>query len=226
MDIVYICRAGENEELRYSIRSVVKNLPHQNIWVIGNKPSWYNGNFVSVKDSGNKFENIKACIRTASDIEMISDDFILMNDDFFLLNKIDSLPTYHGGFLKDKVVHREQINPTFYYTKLLRKTLELLNKLGYENPTDYEVHMPMTMNKEKAKIALSHKYLERSVYGNLFAIGGEKVKDVKVYSGDKMPSYDYLNNDFPFVSTTDGSFRQLYATTLRDMFPDPSVYED
>ena len=46
MDIVYNCRPGkQNEELRYSIRSVMENLPHDNLWVVGGKPEWYTGNY-------------------------------------------------------------------------------------------------------------------------------------------------------------------------------------
>ena len=38
MNFIYICRVGENEELRYSIRSVLNSFPEANIWVIGGKP--------------------------------------------------------------------------------------------------------------------------------------------------------------------------------------------
>jgi hypothetical protein len=86
----------------------------------------------------------------------------------------------------------------------------------------------MLMNKEDLEIALSHPYLVRSIYGNMFNVGGEKVTDGKVYSGGRLAlkSYDYLNSDFPFVSTTDSSFNNLYNDVLKDMFPYPSMYED
>jgi hypothetical protein len=100
MDYVYICRKGENEELRYSIRSVVKNTNCRNVWVIGYKPSWYNGNFVDFPDIATKFNNIINCTKAITDVGAISDDFVLMNDDFFFLKYRNSMPVYHGGPLK------------------------------------------------------------------------------------------------------------------------------
>ena len=39
LDIVYIVKNTEyNGELRYSLRSVCKNFPHRNIWIVGNLP--------------------------------------------------------------------------------------------------------------------------------------------------------------------------------------------
>ena len=48
MDFVYICKEGVNEELKYSIRSVVESFPESNIWVVGGKPDWYTGNYIQV----------------------------------------------------------------------------------------------------------------------------------------------------------------------------------
>jgi len=48
MDFVYICKDGVNEELKYSIRSVVESFPETNIWVVGGKPDWYTGRDISI----------------------------------------------------------------------------------------------------------------------------------------------------------------------------------
>lgn len=40
MDLVYIVKNSEvNEDLRYSLRSVAKFVPHNKIWIVGYKPS-------------------------------------------------------------------------------------------------------------------------------------------------------------------------------------------
>ena len=62
MDYVYTCRQGNNEELRYSLRSIEHNMPAGRVWVVGYRPDWYIGDFVQVKDIGSKFENIRNCI--------------------------------------------------------------------------------------------------------------------------------------------------------------------
>jgi hypothetical protein len=223
-----VCRPGTNEELRYSIRSVLQNTPAEKIWVIGGKPNWYTGNFIEVLDGNNKFENIKKCMSAIANSEEISDDFVSMHDDFFIIKKIKSMPVYHGGFLQTKVDEYIKINPRSYYANLLNKTLIYLQKMGYENPINYEIHVPMIMNKNNLSVALKKPYLERSMYGNIFNVGGTKRNDVKVYEQEQLSrrSYDYLNNDSEFVSSNDASFNKLYKDLLKDLFPNPSKYEN
>ena len=55
MNFIYICRIGENEELRYSVRSVLNSFPEAVIWVIGGKPDWYVGNYIYVDQNNSAF---------------------------------------------------------------------------------------------------------------------------------------------------------------------------
>jgi hypothetical protein len=228
MDLVYICRVGENEELRYSIRSAVKNLPHDKIWVVGGKPDWYTGNFINVPNNTlNKFENILECMRIITNIEEISDDFILMNDDFFFIKAIDKMPVYHGGFLKDKIDRYVELRAG-KYASLLVKTYKDLIRQGIKNPLDYDIHVPMPMNKQKLKESLTKAYFPRSGYGNIHNIGGTLIKDVKAYfvrSPLYSNTYDYKQNDISFVSTEDSSFDYVYKAILKEMFLSSSPYE-
>ena len=227
MDYVYICRKGDNEELRYSIRSVVENLPPGNIWVIGYKPKWYTGNFIPVRDSQNKFDNIKKCMSAIVDNDEISDDFVSMHDDFFIVKKIDSVPILYGGLLEDRVSLYKKLSPSSMYTVLLEKTLKRLTRLGIDNPLDYDIHVPMLMNKTLLGKILTMPYLERSNYGNIFSIGGAISNDVKVYSKGRMSSrsYDFLNGESYFLSTEDTSFEKI-KPTLESLFSKPSKYEN
>ena len=123
MDFVYICRTGPNEELRYSIRSVMNSFPDAKIWVSGGKPDWYIGNYISIDQNGSKYANAIANINAICDSKEISDDFVLMNDDFFILKKIDSIKTFHSGLLIDKITRfKEVARSSAYINKLvLRK---------------------------------------------------------------------------------------------------------
>jgi len=227
LDYVYVCRDGDNEELRYSLRSLVKNAPKGNVWVVGGKPDWYKGNFIPVKNAHNKFENIKNCMKVVAETKEISDDFVSMHDDFFIVKKINKFEIYHGGYLEDRVSEYNLLSPNSYYTRLLANTHKRLKKMKYKNPLDYDIHVPITMNKDNLKISLSQPYLERSMYGNMFDIGGIKREDVKVYfNGSLMErSYDYLSNSSEYISTTDRSFNDLKKDLLEDMFPDATIYE-
>lgn len=228
MDYVYVCRSGNNEELRYSIRSVVNNLPNSNVWVIGYKPDWYSGNFMSVPDVGNKFDNIYNALTSMSKNDEISNDFVLMNDDFFVTDKMDSIPIMHGGLLKDKIDAYNEIVRNSLYVRILKSTLDHLIEVGVSNPIDYDIHVPMPMNREQISKLTRRKLFPRSIYGNLANIGGQQITDVKTYTpGSVMSSRsnDFTTSGLPFISTEDKSFKIVYEEVLRDMFPDKSEYE-
>ena len=60
MDIVYVVGENErNESLKYSLRSL-KNIPHDDVYIIGHKPAWVkNVKYVNrIQRVRNKFQNI------------------------------------------------------------------------------------------------------------------------------------------------------------------------
>jgi hypothetical protein len=227
MDYVYICRKGENEELRYSIRSIIKNFPAGKVWVVGYKPSWYSGNFIEVKDKDNKFNNIKNCIRVIANTPEISENFVSMHDDFFVIKQTNNIPVLHGGRLVSKVSEYRSLAPSSLYTRLLERTYKRLIKLGVRDPLDYDIHVPMIFNKKIILESLNIPFLERSIYGNLNNIGGTISIDVKAYSFGRMSdrSYDPLTGGSAFLSTEDTSFDR-HRSMLAEMFPIPSIYEN
>lgn len=230
MDYVYICRPGENEELRYSIRSVIKNAKHDNIWVVGYKPDWYCGNFFSVPNIGSKFRNIRNCITTIPKIDEISEDFVMIEDDMFIVKQIQEMPIFHGGILKDRVNQLHSIDPESRYVQLLSLTDSYIKKHRVKEPINYDIHVPLVMNKKKIEKTINNRSsaFPRSTYGNLNHIGGEYTDDVKVHlSGTWVAkSYDFESLRLPFISTDEhDSFEEVYEKVLKDMFPEPSPYE-
>jgi len=228
MDIVYICRDGNNEELRYSIRSVVKNLPHDKIWVVGGKPDWYTGNYIKVNQSRPKYVNARNNLKAICETEEISESFILMNDDFYIINKVDSVPYMHSGTLDDKIKQREDVFSGTTYTSLLRQTLGSLSRRKKLPILDYELHVPMVMEKNKLSKILKLSGLWRSVYGNVFDVGGIKITDVKVYEEKSkfyISSYDINNLQYDYLSSSDDSFKKIKEKLFLTMFAEPSLYE-
>jgi hypothetical protein len=225
MDYVYICRSGDNDELRYSLRSIEKNMPKGRVWVVGHRPIWYIGDFIPVDDIGGKFDNIVNCIKTVSENNDISDNFILMNDDFFALNPIDKLKNYHGGLLENKIARYKELRMAPKYIRLLELTLKQLKENGINNPIDYDIHVPIIMNKTILKDAINLAFFPRSAYGNLAKLEAIKITDVKIYSnGEKINWHEIINNDF--VSTEDNSFISLKNNILDKMFDKPSQLEN
>jgi len=232
VDVVWVCRTGPNEELRYSIRSVAKNMPHENIVVVGGKPDWYMGRFIPV-DSGsstNKYENTKNNIRQIVASPDISNDFVLMNDDFYVLKPIDQLQYYHNGLLSNKIAEFTAYTSWSTYTNVLTRTMSVLNNLGIQDPLDYTLHVPMMFNKQKLAEVLPHPIASiRTLYGNIYKVGGRKMSDVKVHPKNHQyapKSFDYLNEDSVFLSTADRTFERVKKNLLGPMFDEPSKYED
>jgi len=220
MDLVYICRDGDNEELRYSIRSAVANLPHDNIWVFGGKPDWYVGNHVRLKQNGFKYDNARANLAAIARHYDVSDNFILMNDDFFITRPVESVEYYHRGTLER---HIELTVTSLGYKTLLEETKDVLNSLGYENPLSYELHVPMVMNKYKLHKIIRTPGLWRSVYGNTYSVGGEQHQDVKVHN---YVDFDQaMEIPIPYISTLETTFQGVLDSYLKETFPNPSKYE-
>jgi hypothetical protein len=225
MDVVYICRFHDNEELRYSLRSLV-NVNHDNVWLVGGKPLWYTGNYQEVRYTGSKYSHARANLTAIINNPDISDDFILMNDDFYIIKPLGDLGVYNEGLLKDKIEKYNTFGPRSNYTKMLKTTYEYLTNKGILNPLCYDLHVPMIMNKSLLEQALRNQTLWRSTYGNLNNVGGQNIEDVKVYSliGPE-PRIDYLNNPYPFLSSQDDTFQEIKMNVLDKLFKKKSQYE-
>lgn len=227
MDLVYVCKPGQhNEELRYSIRSAVANLPHDNIWVIGGKPDWYTGNFIKTNRKIDKYDTVRENLRTACNDPRISDDFILMNDDFFIIKPVLGTEVWHHGQFPsdDDLIIMAKENG--YFT-LMQDTKDLLIYLGIEKPINYELHIPMVMNKNKLKNILDISRLWRSVYGNIFTVGGIAIEDVKIRidSLDTLEKNNYNVSSLAYISTEDNTCKVVIKNILSKMFPEASKYE-
>jgi hypothetical protein len=150
-----------------------------------------------------------------------------MNDDFFIVKPVDSVPYYHGGDYLDKIKRYEKLAAGGIYTAVLWDTLHLLAQRGSPTSLDYDLHVPMRMRRDLLDTLLGFDVSKRTLYGNLFRVGGEEIEDVKVHSKplEHFPMYDYLHSDFPFLSTSDRTFRIVHNRLLKKRFKDPSPYE-
>jgi hypothetical protein len=233
-DIVYLVRPGnENPELRYSLRSVHRNMPHERVWLFGHRPSFVSAAarhvFVPQRDPLRwKRQNallILQEIAARADI----DRFVLFNDDFFVTQLTGpEPPPLHRGSLVELARRRARINPSSHYTKVLDRTARLLTDAGMPDALSYETHSPMTMTRDQLSRTLA--YIERhaagkmvaprSILGNVHHLGGELTGEIKVYGPEPSPSSG------PFLSTTDSSFKyHAVGKVIRRAFPDPSPYE-
>ena len=225
---VYICRAGENEELRYSLRSLDKFYPGANVWVVGGKPDWYIGNYLPVTQTADKFYNVRCSLNAIVNDDRIPNDIIVMNDDFFFVKRVRSFKTYVSGTLQQRITDnlKNSINSS-YIRKL--DALKRHCKQFRNPPLDFDIHVPMPAKKDKLAKIVSDAVMWRSNYGNRFVNPKSVVviEDVKVYPEGRysFKSYDYTSNRYPFFSTQDDVFDEVLDKLLRKKFPNPSRFE-
>ena len=222
-DVVYVVRPGErNEELRYSLRSL-RNLPHGKVWIAGYKPRWVSDEVghIPAPKMGGPHANAKANLRAACEHPDVSETFVYMNDDFFVMQPHEQLPTMHRGLLSALVKAGIMASG---YNRAMKQTLELLQKRGIAEPLMYDLHAPMLVSKAGMLEALdacsAPTIQERTLYGNLQAVGGEKRHNHKVRRQDRGWS------SWPFLSTNEHTFATLpVGEQIRGVFPDRCPYE-
>lgn len=225
---VYLCRPGDNEELRYSLRSIDKFYPNATVWIIGGKPDWYRGNFIEVSQSFNKYENVRSALIKVCENDLIPNEIVVMNDDFFFVKHVDKIPNYISGSLRSRIIDNLSNNVSSIYIKKLNQ-LHNHCKQYKRLPLDFDLHVPMRVYKDKLSTIVKESVMWRSNYGNKFINDNDVkiIEDVKVYPDGQyaFKSYDYLSFKYPFFSTQDDSFEEVLNNILIDMFPYPSKYE-
>lgn len=230
LDVVYIVRPGEdNEELRHSLRSVAKNLPHNRIVIAGYTPSWVRNVYsIPTDQSDSKYQNAEKNWLAAMNDESITDDFIAMNDDFYIVEPITVIPTLHRGDLESVIGYYAKYPGP--YISNMRRTRDLLTLLGRKDLKSYALHTPMVMNKLKRRILQEiinlagyepHQVQMRTLYGNFWDVGGEEMADVKTSVREHKPK-----TGRPFISSNDSSFNDgATGDYIKAMFNERCRYE-
>lgn len=225
MDAVYVCRPGQNEPLRYSLRSLAANVHHDNVWVYGDAPEWVTGLGVFHRPKkSDKYDTVTGHIEAACLEPLVSDPFMLWNDDFYAVEPVGELARLHRGPLSDELTRFARRHDD--WCAGLRGAASLLERIldAPEHLLSYELHVPLIVKKTEMHIAIqaikddqigsSHR---RTVYGNIARLGGEQIPDPKMV-GRAWPSGSW-------VSSTPPTFKSLALPRLQRLFPVASPYE-
>ena len=228
MDIVYILKNDVTaEELRYSLRSVCENFPHRKVWIYGGKPEGIEPDeYVYFNQRGvMPWEKVISTIKEISRNKAITEVFYLFNDDFYIMKPMEEIPVYYDRTLFRRIqqVEKSRGGARSLYSQQLRRTRDALQSEGYKT-FNYEVHMPMLINRKKAD-RLIERYpkmsMFRSTYGNIYDIGGEQHKDMKIANPNLEPPVDC-----DFLSTADGELSETaVGRFIMNRFPNPCKYE-
>lgn len=218
---VWYYRINDTDELKYSIRSAVKNLGIEKVFLVGDCPKWFkeSENSVFIKSEPRRdlgysiayvpWQHMESFVNSG----LYSGEFLLFNDDFFVLKPIDEWIDYYRDI--DDYDKKCGIHNRVYHRRELR-AFNLL-KIPFNSGRHYNLHMPMRMNTKNVKIALDfwkkqlNKDFEfRTTYGNMFKREDYPHRDVK---------YD---SDGEFLS---GSDKLWYEDEIRKLFPEKSFCE-
>lgn len=199
-------------ELRYALRSL-KNVKNFNgvVYILGDKEKWFkNINHIPVNRVVAKpFLDQVHKLRAACLLEGIPDKFISSMDDVFIIRPTD-IGVYYIGDLKAEAssLHKRSKRHTAYKLKEMGSTIR-----------DYESHTPMLVDKGKLLNVLDmiladphkEKLQWRSLYGNIYSIGGQLIEDKKT-KNKELPKGKIISTAF-------------YTDELDKLFPEPSEYE-
>ncbi len=228
LDIIYFVKDGhfDNKELRLSLRSVDANMPHRRVWIFGGCPVNVVPDVrVRVDQIGKtKWDKVRAMFRMACENKEITDNFILFNDDFYVMKPTSKIETLYRCTLDKHIeILKNSCNGKMNeYTRLLKNARDMLG----ENSLSYELHTPFIFNKKKL-LNILDKYPDmhcmRTMYGNLYKIGGTQSSDVKMFTYN--PGFDYKKTRF--LSTDDGmvNINNDAWRYLRAQFPRKSRFE-
>jgi len=225
VDLVWLVRRGPNEPLRYSLRSLTENIEHRGVHVIGNPPSWFTGHMVRPRMRPGKYGNTRISMRMACDDPQISAQFVYCNDDFFLF-KSAQVPVLNRGPLAKTIEQFKASRTECDWARGATETLELLRAEGIDSPLNFEMHVPLVIDKAVMRRALqiidastARVPYMRTLYGNLAGLKGRTVKDPKVFTAKEPVPRG------PWMSTDNRSWPGVAGEHVRATFPTPSIYE-
>lgn len=241
VDLVYVLGTGSqwgNNEIKYSIRSVEKNLSgYRNIYIIGEKVPFFNDKVIQIQypdevGGKNADGNMARKILRACKEEALSDWFLFMNDDFIINKPISAseIKWFHKG---DMSTFPASYWGTQFYRKRLRRTMDVLR--GNNLPAImYDYHAPMLMNKNdfpkvmaQFDYAVDIGYTFRSLYGNCLKLPATRLSSEKktIYTSYSPQDLQKITVDPIFIGFNDRGLSGSFKLWLQKKFPVTSSYE-
>lgn len=230
-DVVYFLKdSAYNEELRYSLRSIEKNLSHNKVIFYGGKPLGLKPDkqFLVNQKHKRKWDNVSDMLYQVCLNDEITESFWLMNDDFFVLAE-PAAECFANGDISElcTIIMLKNRNRPTKYTKHLEKTAKALKDKDYTS-MNFELHCPMLINrKEMLKVYEEFPGVagHRSLYGNV-AVNDLTGARWGVCNDNKIVDLDKDIGCSWFVSTDDRSFAEgQVGKEIRALFPEKSRFE-
>lgn len=222
-DLVYVVRPGDdNEELRFSLRSVVANMLHRKVWIVGHCPPWVTGvERIRLDPLAEKFANQRQSLTAAVNHPGVSDVFVLMNDDMYVVEPVGfPLPCWHLGPVDDYMAYVRSMKPEDDWVRAVEATADWFHSVNC-----YETHIPLLFDKRKVADCLAGYPAGRPLTpAGLYYSAGSGIVG---FSGiDSKCTNSPVKHGLPFLSSVDYAFAQCdIGSHIRKMFPREGDYE-
>ena len=225
-DLVYPLGTGSqlnDWEIRYSLRSVEKNLSGVGkVFIVGNLPPFLTNVIHLPAEDIHQVpdKNILHKLKIVCNHPDISENFLSLNDDHYLLGVFNAgtFPYHYHGTIDEYIARRGHDT----YRLRVGESNKFLKQKGKPNKY-FDIHYPILYNK-KAFLEIFEQtdpnnkwgYVIKSIYANMMDIEGVPATDAK---HDKTP--------IKSVSVFSTSPRVSAATArfLQEQFPNKSKYE-
>ncbi len=243
MDILYVVGTGshwENNELRYSLRSIAKNARNVGrVFIVGHKPDFVSDivTHIPYEDTKNrKHKNIMLKVAYAAEHSDIAPHFLISSDDHFYVREVDfdNYPVYY----QDKVIAphptAEQLKNNYY--KSLVQTRELLTKWGlphFQTNPHCNTHFDTELYRRFYPLFTEAVNLEyggevNCIMGNLLAEQGIQPKqfiDKKISEFDTIADLEQQIGQTECFSIGDNAIKCGVDAYLQQLFPYKCIYE-
>ena len=205
LDLVVRVGPKVDDQLRYTLRSLSRNLPHARIVTAGCKPYWTTCDHIDVPMVAGKYGHAYAVLQAIIETDWLTPSVVIADDDMFLIQPIESLPEYHRGPLADIV-------PIHHRRTAWQDTLAA-------NPDALcrDLHVPTVVDRARLTTelgAIPYSQRDRIWWRTLHGGGCTKIDDVKVR--DRQP----IQGDPLWLSTSDHSWRGPAGQWVRQQFPE------
>lgn len=235
-DLVYILGAGsrwQDNEIRYSLRSMVKNMKDiGQVFVVGKCPDFLqNVIHIPAENTGNSKEHsIAIKIGIACRDERVSENFLMCNDDHFIMKGYSAceFPYYFDNHLSELYVKSDKQSA---YGHAIKDTIIHLTQAGF-NTVNFDTHCPIIYNKGKFLNSMKCNwinlggYLLKSMYCNKMYKGLKlQIADIKIEGHYPAFRYEEMIQRRPWFSTGSRLNYDEFEIMMAKYFPDKSIYE-